>query len=52
MKFGSLADRNLVLGAGRKLKGNVKISEEWTESTKNKRKHLIAFARQEAKLSK
>jgi len=52
VKFGSLADRNLVLGAGRKLKGNVKISEEWTESTKNKRKHLIAFARQEAKLSK
>ena len=49
VKFSNLKDRNIVLKAGRQLKGSVKISEEFTENVKIARKHLAAFARQQSR---
>ena len=45
-------DRNLVLSASRKIKGKVKISEEFTEKDKLARKHLVEFAKQSSKTAK
>ena len=52
IKFANLKDRNLVLNAGRKSKGNVKIAEVFTEKVKNSRNHLAAFARQKSRQTK
>ena len=52
IKFSNLKDRNLVLSASRKIKGKVKISEEFTEKDKLARKHLVEFAKQSSKTAK
>ena len=48
----SLRDRNFVLQKGRKLKGKVKIFEEFTEKVKLARKNLSEFARNKSKETK
>ena len=49
VKFFSLKERNIVLQAGRQIRGIVKIGEVFTENVKNARNHLADFARQESK---
>ena len=48
-KFSNLKDKNMVLKAGRKNKGKVKITEEFTERDKIARKHLAEFAKKQSK---
>ena len=44
-----MKDRNLVLTAGRKLKGKIKISEEFTEKDREARKNLAGYALKNSK---
>lgn len=52
VKCSSLKEKNLILKAGRKLKGKVRISEEFTEKDRNARKHLAEFAQKQSKTIK
>ena len=52
VKFSNLKDKNTVLKSGRKLKGKVKISEEFTEKDRNARKHLADYAKKNSKSTK
>ena len=49
VKFSNMKDRNLVLQAGRKYKGRVKILEEFTERDRISRKSLAEFAQEKSK---